>query len=142
MNLLDSRWIGAFAAPLVAFGGPPAAEAGPADGVIHFTGAIVAAAYDTSQAPAPRTRATRASSPAAQGQLVFERQAIDPPSAGLKVAASDGQALRLSFADSGSGVSTFGPGETRAIGRDGGTLFVAPAAGARASAALVTIIYD
>jgi len=122
-------------------GGVLATKAEAADGTIQFTGAIVASPYETSHALVAMAQAARVRT-AALGQLVFERQTIDRPSASVQVQAPQGQAPQISFVDSNARVSTLAIGETKAIGRDGGTLSMRPQAAGQSSLAMVIVSYD
>lgn len=123
------------------------APAFAADGTIRFVGAIVAAPYEISpqRVPtmpvAPRGRATQST-----GELVFERQWIDRPSASVAVLPVGAQAFDMAYVDSlghRQGVEANG---SLPIGRDGGRLSLArrPAGQGNhlAAAALLTVTYD
>lgn len=123
-----------------------------ADGIIHFTGEIVGAPYEISSkaAPAPApvvVAAARSKTGSPAGQVIFQRQYIDRPSASVRVDALAGQPLQLSFIDARGREHAFDAKDSRAIGQDGGTLSIRhPSSKAkattRATAALVTVSYN
>ncbi|PIF76449.1 hypothetical protein CLU95_3616 [Variovorax sp. 54] len=114
------------------------------DGVIHFVGAIVAAPYEIAPAPPP-ARMKVASARGRQAELVFVREAVDRPSARVKVETVHTQAVSARFMDSQGRARAIDPAQWHVIGQHGGTLSLrtsaAPPAGGP-SAALVTVAYD
>ena len=119
------------------------------DGTIHFVGAIVAAPYRIAavlqqQAPQPlRMKVT--SMRGRQAELVFPREAVDRPSARVKIDTAATQAVSAHFMNSQGQAQAIDPAQWHPIGQHGGTLSLlasaAPLDGGP-SAALVTVAYD
>ncbi len=118
------------------------------DGTIHFVGAIVAAPYQiaavSQQQPPQQPRMKVTSLRGRQAELVFSREAVDRPSARVKIDTAATQAVSARFMDSQGRAQAVDPAQWHAIGQYGGTLSLlaaAPLAGGPA-AALVTVAYD
>ncbi|SFM63601.1 hypothetical protein [Variovorax sp. OV329] len=111
-----------------------------ADGTIHFVGAIVAEPYEITHAAAPpaigRIHAGTGS------DVVFERQWIDRPSARVSIQSLGAQPLAMAFTDSGGRRRGVAPLGEFAVGRDGGSLSLAPMRAPGPAAALLTVAYD
>lgn len=139
MKSMQVRALRAVAAPMFFLCTPPFAHAERVDGVIHFTGEIVAAPYEI--ALADRRNAQAAKVAAKGGEVVFGRQYADRPSAQIQVDALGKQTLDMEFKDANGRHHAMRGAQARSIGRDGGTLSVRPCAAARCLA-MLTVQYD
>lgn len=143
MEISVFRRVRTLAVPTLVLGAMTHGHVHAADGTIHFMGAIVAGPYElTHQAAAPPTGVIRRGP---HGEVVFERQWVDRPSARVRVSPLGAHAFDLGFTDSrGRKQSVEALGEL-AVGRDGGRLSLARRASPQASepaAVLLTVAYD
>ena len=118
---------------------PAQAQTRPADGVIHFTGEIVAEPYGIAM---PSARAANAMAADKAGDVVFERQNVDRPSASVSVEALGGRTLDMTFMTSQGKREAVSASRFHAIGQDGGTLSIRAHATQVRTAALMTLRYD